>query len=326
MTKHLDALQNKFEAALLDYIDFLPDNPLHHPIRYILSLGGKRIRPALVLLSGKAFDATDSHLVRAALAIEIFHNFSLVHDDIMDKAPLRRGKATVHEKWDSNAAILSGDAMLIEAYKQLSLCGQDHLKDILDLFNATSLEVCEGQQLDMDFESRTDVSVSEYIEMIRLKTAVLLGCSLQMGAILGNASETDCTHIYNFGKLCGIAFQIQDDYLDAFGNPEDFGKQVGGDILSNKKTYLIIKALELASADKRIELERIYFNNAISDGNEKVSRVLELFKELEIDEITRKESQRYFQLAKAELEKTALSDGQKEGFLAFLEMLKGRRK
>lgn len=326
MTKHLEALQHKFEAALFNYFDSLPQNPLHEPIRYILSLGGKRIRPALVLLSGKAFGAADGQLMRAALAVEIFHNFSLVHDDIMDKAPLRRGKTTVHEKWDSNAAILSGDAMLIEAYKQLSLCGQGHLKEILDLFNTTSLEVCEGQQLDMDFESRTDVSVDEYIEMIRLKTAVLLGCSLQMGALLGNASEADCQHIYNFGKLCGIAFQIQDDYLDAFGNPEDFGKQVGGDILSNKKTYLIIKALELASPDGREELENIYFQNTIADSDIKVSRVLELFRDLEIDEITKAESARYFQLAKAEMENTSLNDSQKEGFFEFLEMLQGRRK
>lgn len=326
MTKHLDLLQNKFESALLNYSESLPDNPLHQPIRYILSLGGKRIRPALVLLSGKAFGADEGQLIRAALAVEIFHNFSLVHDDIMDKAPLRRGKTTVHEKWDSNAAILSGDAMLIEAYKQLSLCGHDHLKEILDLFNTTSLEVCEGQQLDMDFENRTNVSVGEYIEMIRLKTAVLLGCSLQMGALLGNASNPDCQHIYNFGKLCGIAFQIQDDYLDAFGNPEDFGKQVGGDILSNKKTYLIIKALELASADGRAELENIYFNNAIADSDKKVSRVLELFGEMKIDKITEDEFLRYFQLAKSELDNSSLKDAQKENFLEFLEMLRKRRK
>ena len=326
MTNYFNTFQEKFEAALLDYTDNLPENPLHTPIKYILSLGGKRIRPVLVLLSGKVFDANENQLLCASMAVEIFHNFSLVHDDIMDKAPLRRGKATVHEKWDSNAAILSGDAMLIEAYKQLCLCGNEHLKAILDLFNTTSIEVCEGQQLDMDFESRRDVSPSEYIEMIRLKTAVLLGCSLHMGALLGNASDADCQHLYNFGKLCGIAFQIQDDYLDAFGNPEDFGKQVGGDILSNKKTYLIIKAMELANAEKKSELEKIYFHDEISDGNEKVSRVLELFKELKIDEITRKESQGYFQLAKNELENTSLNDVQKEGFLVFLEMLKGRRK
>lgn len=326
MIKHLDLLQNKFESALVNYSESLPDNPLHQPIRYILSLGGKRIRPALVLLSGKAFGAAEGQLIRAALAVEIFHNFSLVHDDIMDKAPLRRGKTTVHEKWDSNAAILSGDAMLIEAYKQLSLCGHEYLQEILDLFNTTSLEVCEGQQLDMDFENRTSVSVDEYIEMIRLKTAVLLGCSLQMGALLGNASKEDCKHIYNFGKLCGIAFQIQDDYLDAFGNPENFGKQVGGDILSNKKTYLIIKSLELASAEGRAELESIYFKNAIPDSDQKVKRVLELFREMKIDEITEHEFLRYFQLAKAELDNSSLSDVQKESFLEFLEMLQERRK
>lgn len=326
MTKLFSDLQQQFEDSLLSYTNALPSNPLHAPIKYILSLGGKRIRPILVLLSGRAFNANHEQALRAALSVEIFHNFSLVHDDIMDKAPLRRGQATVHQKWDSNAAILSGDAMLIEAYKQLSFTDSDKLSAILDLFNTTSLEVCEGQQLDMDFEERTDVSVSQYIEMIKLKTAVLLGCSLKMGALLGNASEADCQHIYNFGMLCGIAFQIQDDYLDAFGNPEDFGKQVGGDILSNKKTYLIIKALELANAEKRNELEKIYFHNEISNGDQKVNRVLELFRELKIDEITKTESKHYFQLAKDELENTSLNSDQKEGFLAFLEMLQGRRK
>ena len=321
----LNELQHQFEDALLKYSDSLSGKTLYQPIEYILSLGGKRVRPVLVLLAGNAFGANQNHLLNAALAIEIFHNFSLVHDDIMDKAPIRRGKPTVHEKWDSNAAILSGDAMLIEAYKQLALTGEKHLKEVLELFNTTSLEVCEGQQLDMEFESRTQVSAGEYIEMISLKTAVLLGCSLEMGALLGNAKESDCNHIYNFGKLCGIAFQIQDDYLDAFGNPEDFGKQVGGDILSNKKTYLIIKALEMADAETRKELENIYFKDAISDGDAKVERVLELFHDLGIDEITEKESVRYFQLAKDELDNTSLSEGDKKGFLSFLELLQSRR-
>lgn len=322
----LNNLQLQFEDALLQYSDSLPGKTLYHPIEYILSLGGKRVRPVLVLLSGNAFGADKNHLLNAALAIEIFHNFSLMHDDIMDKAPLRRGKPTVHEKWDSNAAILSGDAMIIEAYKQLAHTGEKHLKEMLDLFNTTSLEVCEGQQLDMEFESRTQVSASEYIEMISLKTAVLLGCSLEMGALLGNAEKSDCKHIYNFGKLCGIAFQIQDDYLDAFGNPEDFGKQVGGDILSNKKTYLIIKALELASTPIKKELENIYFEDTIQDGDKKVERVLELFLELEIDEIAEKESVRYFQLAKDELDKTSLSQADKKVFLAFSELLQSRRR
>lgn len=322
----LNELQHQFEDALLKYSDSLPEKTLYHPIEYILSLGGKRVRPVLVLLSGNAFGANHNQLINAAIAIEIFHNFSLVHDDIMDKAPIRRGKPTVQEKWDSNAAILSGDAMLIEAYKQLSLTGKEHLKEILDLFNTTSLEVCEGQQLDMEFESRTQVSASEYIEMISLKTAVLLGCSLEIGALLGNAEKSDCKHIYNFGKLCGIAFQIQDDYLDAFGDPENFGKQVGGDILSNKKTYLIIKALEMADAETRSELESIYFQDTIADGGAKVKRVLKLFRQLEIDEITELESSRYFQLAKDELDNTSLSEAHKKGFLGFLELLQDRRR
>ena len=322
----LNELQHQFEDALLKYSDSLPEKTLYQPIEYILSLGGKRVRPVLVLLSGNAFGANQNHLIRAALAVEIFHNFSLLHDDIMDKAPLRRGKPTVHEKWDSNAAILSGDAMLIEAYKQLTMTGEKHLKEMLDLFNTTSLEVCEGQQLDMEFESRTQVFASEYIEMISLKTAVLLGCSLEMGAILGDAQKSDCKHIYNFGKLCGIAFQIQDDYLDAFGNPEDFGKQVGGDILSNKKTYLIIKALEMADVETKKELENIYFQDTIADGDRKVERVLELFRDLGIDEITEQESIRYFQLAKDEIDNTSLSEGDKKGFLGFLELLQSRKK
>src|SRR5690554_4190684 len=322
----LNSIQLQFEDALAKYCDSLPKKTLYQPVEYILSIGGKRVRPVLVILSGNAFDADANHLIHAALAIEIFHNFSLLHDDVMDHAPLRRGKPTVHEKWNSNAAILSGDAMLIEAYKQLSLTGKEHLNQVLDLFNSTSLEVCEGQQLDMEFESRNHVSTSEYIEMISLKTAVLLGCSLEMGALLGNASTADCKHIYNFGKLCGIAFQIQDDYLDAFGNPKDFGKQVGGDILSNKKTYLIIKALELADAETRSELESIYFQNTIAHGKAKVGRVLELFRQLEIDEITELESIRYFQLAKDELDNTSLNEENKKGFLGFLELLRDRRR
>lgn len=325
MTKLFSGLHECFEDALKEYTNSLPANPLHEPIKYILSLGGKRIRPILVLLSGKAFNAGQEQLLSAALAVEIFHNFSLVHDDIMDKAPLRRGKSTVHKKWNSNAAILSGDAMLIEAYKQLGKAGGHQLSSILELFNTTSLEVCEGQQLDMDFEMLTDVSVGEYIEMIKLKTAVLLGCSLKMGALLGNASEKDCEHIYNFGMLSGIGFQIQDDYLDAFGDPENFGKQVGGDILSNKKTYLIIKALELADNEKRKELENIYFQNAIADGSAKIERVLSIFKDLEIDKVTELESIKHFELAQKELDSTSLSTEQKTGFLEFLEMLQGRK-
>lgn len=321
-----EELQNQCEAAIQKYSASLPQNNLHKPVQYILSLGGKRVRPVLVLLAGNAFKADKNQLLNAALAVEIFHNFSLVHDDIMDRAPLRRGKETVHKKWDENSAILSGDAMLIEAYKLLTLAGGKHLEELLDLFNATSLEVCEGQQLDMDFENRTDVEIVDYLEMIRLKTAVLLGCSLKMGAIIGNASSEDADHLYNFGIHAGIAFQIQDDFLDAFGDSEKVGKQIGGDIISNKKTYLIIKAMERADIDKKRELENIYFRDTVTHKGTKVDRVLTIFKELGIDEITRKESLRHFQLAQEELDSTSLSDNQQTGFREFLEMLRGRGK
>ena len=326
MVQLQEELQKQCEDAIRAYSDSLPQNNLHEPVKYILSLGGKRIRPILVMLAGNAFQADERQLLNAALAVEIFHNFSLVHDDIMDRAPLRRGKKTVHKKWDENTGILSGDAMLIEAYKQLTLAGGKHIGKLLDLFNTTSIEVCEGQQLDMDFENRTDVKVEDYLEMIRLKTAVLLGCSLKMGAILGDASGKNAEHLYNFGIHAGIGFQIQDDFLDAFGDPEKVGKQVGGDILSNKKTYLIIKALDLANDGKREELENIYFRDAIAGDGEKVSRVLTIFGELEIDKITREESLRHFQLAQKELDSTTLSEDQKIRFSDFIEMLQGRRK
>lgn len=322
----LEELLNQSEAAIQTYSRSLPQNNLHEPVQYILSLGGKRIRPVLVLLSGNAFKADKGQLLNASLAVEIFHNFSLVHDDIMDRAPLRRGKETVHKKWDENTGILSGDAMLIEAYKQLTLTGGKHLEQLLNLFNSTSIEVCEGQQLDMDFENRTDVAVEDYLEMIRLKTAVLLGCSLKMGAIIGDASSKDADHLYNFGIHAGIAFQIQDDFLDAFGDSEKVGKQTGGDIISNKKTYLSIKAMELANIDTKRELENIYFRDTIKNSGAKVERVLAIFKELGIDEITKRESLRHFQLAQNELHGTSLNDNQKVGFLEFLEMLRGRGK
>lgn len=226
-------------------LDGEPHN-LYDTLRYFLSLGGKRLRPILTLISGEIFNVPKEESVHAALCIELFHNFSLIHDDIMDEAPVRRGKPTVHTKWNANTAILSGDVLYVEAYQQLRKYHDNRLPLLLKCFNETAIEVCQGQQMDMDFESILDVSESQYIEMIRLKTSVLLGCALEFGAILGNQNEETRRNLYEFGVSLGIAFQIQDDILDLYGDPELFGKQVGGDILSNKKTLLFLKAKEIA--------------------------------------------------------------------------------
>jgi len=325
MNSKLDHLRSLLDAEIANYTSQLPEDNLHSPIRYIMSLGGKRIRPSLVLLSADAFGGSVQKAMPAALSVEIFHNFTLVHDDIMDEAPLRRGQETVHHKWDTNTAILSGDAMVIEAYKQLALCGGEKLPELLDLFNCTSAEVCLGQQYDMDFENEEGVSEERYIEMIGLKTAVLLGCSLQMGAILANATKEESEAIYAFGKAAGIGFQLQDDYLDAFGDPENFGKQVGGDIIANKKTYLIIRALQKASEEQQKELEAIYFKDKISDPTEKVERVREVFLELGVDQDIQNQSDAYFAEAKNQLEKTNLNQEGREEMEGFLNMLQARR-
>lgn len=324
--KNLVPFQEQFERELETYRNKLPKTPLFEPIAYILSLGGKRIRPTLVMLAGKAFGADDARLIPAAIAVEVFHNFSLVHDDIMDEAPLRRGAETVHAKWNENTGILSGDAMLIEAYRLLANSDRDKLGALMDLFNTTSMEVCEGQQLDMDFESMSNVAIASYIEMIRQKTAVLLGCSLKMGAILGGASEKDAQGLYEFGKLAGIGFQIQDDFLDAFGDPSQFGKQVGGDILANKKTYLTITALELAQGDLKKELQEIVSTNGVANPEAKIARVLEIYRELKVDTITQKEIDKYFDQARIELSKVEISTNYVDGFVEFLEALQVRNR
>ena len=249
---------------------------LYQPIDYILQLGGKRIRPILTLMAADIFSSDYKKALPAALAVEVFHNFSLIHDDIMDAAPLRRGQETVHEKWDLNTGILSGDAMLIRAYQLFENYPPETFRELAKLFSKTALEVCEGQQYDIDFETRLQVSIPEYLKMIECKTAVLVGAAMQMGAIVANAPIEDQVRCYNFGKNLGIAFQLQDDYLDAFGNPEIFGKQVGGDILENKKTYLFLKAIENGSPEVRTELTQLFQNNALKPEN-KVSKTLELF-------------------------------------------------
>lgn len=271
-----------------------PTSPknLYEPISYLLGLGGKRLRPALLLLATDLFGGELKKAVKPALAIEFFHNFSLMHDDIMDKAPLRRGKATVHEKWKDSTAILSGDMMLIEAYKLISTAEASSLPEIISIFNTAAAEVCEGQQMDMNFEQEATVKVSEYIEMIRLKTAVLLGAALKIGAVIAHANEHDQNLIADFGIKLGIAFQLQDDILDVYGDPEKFGKQVGGDIISNKKTYLLIKSLELATGELKFRLDNL-LNNKDFIAEEKVQQVTAIYDALNIREIAKQQMLKY---------------------------------
>lgn len=273
---------SKYKEQIATYIDSikLDGHPkeLYEPISYILSLGGKQIRPVLTLMSSEVFGSSPEKAIYAATAIELFHNFSLIHDDIMDVAPLRRGHQTVHEKWNVNTGILSGDAMLILAYQYFENYEAPIFKDLAKLFSKTAIEVCEGQQLDINFETRRDVAIPEYLKMIEYKTAVLVGAALKMGAIVAETSEENSQMIYDFGLNLGIAFQLQDDYLDAFGDVAVFGKTIGGDILENKKTFLYLKALLNGSTVQREELGAFF---AVTEGDriEKIRRVKELFVE-----------------------------------------------
>lgn len=289
---------------------------LYEPISYILGLGGKRMRPVLTLMTTDLFGGNPTQALDAALAIEVFHNFSLVHDDIMDDAPLRRGKITVHEKWDVNTGILSGDAMLIQAYKCLEGYSPEIFKALTMLFSTTALEVCEGQQYDVDFETRDDVTIPEYLKMIEYKTAVLVACAMKMGAILAGASEADAQSIYEFGRNLGIAFQLQDDYLDAFGNPKTFGKQVGGDIIENKKTFLYLKALEFAPKED-IEGLMHLFSIQPEDSKAKVDTVKTIFMESGAVEMAKKEIESYTQKAFGTLESLKIPEKNKELLRAF---------
>lgn len=282
----MDALQLIEQAIAKEKFGRRPDR-LYEPIRYIMSLGGKRLRPALVLLAYRMYREDFRRIIPQAIAVEAFHNFTLMHDDIMDKAPLRRGKPTVHRKWDVNTAILSGDVMLVKVYDMLSAMEPDVLGCALPLFNRTAREVCEGQQLDMDFESLETVSEKEYLEMIRLKTAVLLGFSLQFGALLAGAPEEEQQLLYDFGTGIGIGFQLKDDLLDVYADKDKFGKQVGGDIISNKKTFLLIKALERAKGKDQKELDR-WLKATRFNKKEKVKAVTAIYDRLGIEALTRK--------------------------------------
>ncbi len=279
---------------------------LYEPIAYTLDAGGKRVRPTLLLEAAALYDYDLEKAVPAALAIEIFHNFTLLHDDVMDKAPTRRGRDTVHIRWNENAAILSGDQMLIEAYKQLAQVPADKLSRVLDLFNKMGTEICEGQQYDVDFETRNDVTREEYIEMIRLKTSVLLGTSLQIGAYLAGASEADQEALYSFGVNIGLAFQLQDDILDVYGNPETFGKTIGGDILANKKTYMLLTALLEAEGAKKSELEH-WLSAENTNPAEKIAAVTRIYDSLGIRSICEEVMLNYTHQALSDLETVSVS-------------------
>ena len=296
---------------------------LYEPIRYILSLGGKRLRPVLTLMSAEVFDVDCKKALAAATAVEVFHNFSLIHDDIMDDAPLRRGNETVHQKWNINTGILSGDAMLILAYQYFEEYEPSIFRKLAKLFSKTALEVCEGQQYDVDFETRDDVTISEYLKMIEYKTAVLVGAAMKMGAIVAGTSTENANAIYDFGLNLGIAFQLQDDYLDAFGNPETFGKQVGGDIIENKKTYLYLKAMEFASANEKEQLLHL-FSIQPSDNADKINSVKEIFNQTGASEATQKAIQAYTFRALETLEKMNIGVDKKAILKAFGENLMSR--
>ena len=265
---------------------------LVEPIRYLLSLGGKRIRPVLTLLGHELFNGNAENVISQALAVEVFHNFTLMHDDIMDNAPLRRGKQTVHEKWNVNAAVLSGDGMMIQSYDLLLKGQEGKFVELFQCFNQTAWEVCVGQQMDMDFEKREDVSLDEYLEMIRLKTAVLLGCALRLGAISANASKEDQEHLRLFGEHLGLSFQLRDDYLDAYGDPEKFGKQVGGDILSDKKTYLYLHTANHEEESIPAELKALHGSS--DNPHAKITSTLHLFSKSKADEVTLAKSEAYY--------------------------------
>lgn len=319
----------QISQQLLDYSNsqdlIKAPTELYLPIDYILQLGGKRLRPALVLMSNNLFTDNIQAALPAAFALELFHNFTLMHDDIMDNAPLRRGKPTVHEKFSMNTGILSGDAMLILAYEYLMRVSEDDkiIRKIIHVFNKCALEVCEGQQYDIDFEQRNNVTISEYLTMITLKTSVLLAAALEIGAIIGKSNEIDAKNLYEFGKNIGIAFQLQDDILDSFGNPEKFGKKVGGDIIQNKKTFLYLKCLEVAPHDLREELLQWYSdNNTIQkDENTKIEAVKKIFVQCDIIHHTKTLKENFYNTALSHLAAVNVPQYRKNILISFANEL-----
>ncbi|MBN8695005.1 MAG: polyprenyl synthetase family protein [Bacteroidetes bacterium] len=295
---------------------------LYDPIEYIMSLGGKRMRPILVMMACDLFDGDTTKALHPALAIEIFHNFTLVHDDIMDKAPLRRNKETVHIKWNDNIAILSGDAMMVKAYQEICKAEPEQLPELLKIFNDTALKVCEGQQMDINYESLLKVSIPQYLKMIELKTAVLLAGALKIGALIGGAREEDAQHLYDFGKHIGIAFQLQDDILDVYANADKFGKQKGGDIIANKKTFLLLKAMEMAENNRYLKEELQQWIAAPQfDPNEKVEAVTNIYNFLNVKELARNEMQKQYELGISALKQIPANEEKKQALIVFADSL-----
>lgn len=297
---------------------------LYEPIRYVLSMGGKRIRPTLMLLAYNLFKDNPEKILMNAVALETYHNYTLLHDDLMDNADLRRGHETVHKKWDANTAILSGDSMLVLAYERMAQCDEKHLAKVLKLFTTTALEIGEGQQFDMEFENRNDVKEEEYIEMIRLKTSVLLACALKMGAILADASDEDAENLYKFGEQIGLAFQLQDDYLDVYGDTKVFGKEIGGDITSNKKTYMLINAFNLADEVQRAELQK-WMDAKDFDRAEKVAAVTRLYNEIGIDKLAQDKIAYYFEQSKKYLDAVNVPAERKEELAKYAQKMMKRQ-
>lgn len=311
-----------------DYLEQLPYDrrpaSLYEPIRYVLSMGGKRIRPVLMLLSYNLFKEDPETILMPACALETYHNYTLLHDDLMDNADLRRGHETVHKKWNANTAILSGDSMLVLAYQRMQQCSSDKMADVLALFTETALEIGEGQEYDMAFEHRDDVSEEEYIEMIRLKTSVLLACALKIGAILAGASKEDADNLYRFGEQIGLAFQLQDDFLDVYGDTRVFGKAIGGDITSNKKTFMLINALNHANDDQRRQLES-WIGATKFDRDEKVAAVTRLYNEIGIDRMAQDKIAYYFEQSRKYLQAVSVDESRKAELAAYAQRMMNRQ-
>lgn len=311
-----------------DYLEQLPYDrrpaSLYEPIRYVLSMGGKRIRPVLMLLSYNLFKEDPETILMPACALETYHNYTLLHDDLMDNADLRRGHETVHKKWNANTAILSGDSMLVLAYQRMQQCSSDKMAEVLALFTETALEIGEGQEYDMAFEHRDDVSEEEYIEMIRLKTSVLLACALKIGAILAGASKEDADNLYRFGEQIGLAFQLQDDFLDVYGDTRVFGKAIGGDITSNKKTFMLINALNHANEEQRHQLES-WIGATEFDRDEKVAAVTRLYNEIGIDRLAQDKIAYYFEQSRKYLQAVSVDESRKAELAAYAQRMMNRQ-